>query len=615
MSRLLQPESELLDRLHDAAICCDLHGNITYCNLGAERVYEYPRAELVGSNVARLYPESELPKLKPLIDEVMETGKADRKLLNVTKNGRELYIHLSVSLLSDADGVPLGMIGFSIDLTELERAERAVRQVEARNRAARQAVGVGTWQWNVTTGVVWWDAVSGTLLDTEHEEQQSYAAFLGRVHPDDRRRLDAILKDCVARRVPYSGEYRVIHRDGSVHWLSGRGRLYEADGDQPLRMLGTATDITPHKIAEEKLRASEAKYRVLYESPIIGVALGDLDSFTEVNDTFCRIVGYSREELTSGLFRWQDITPAEHLASDFAALQQMAESGSCTPFEKEYIRKDGVRVRIILGAALVSREPFSWTCFILDVTSQHRALTALRATEQLTAAAKMGSLLAHEINNPLAALTNVIYLLRYGPRTLTREDLLTAAEESLTRVTRITRQMVGIYGSTEQVSDIKVMDVLEDTLAGYSAQIRAKQLLLEKRNELGEGAFRGVEPELRRLLSALVENAVEHAPPRGKVRVHIFRGREWAEPVREGLRIVVSDNGAGIPRDSMERMFEPFFSVQKTPAKGLGMWAGKSIVEKSKGKIKVRSNTRPGKSGTCVSVFLPEPTLVASAVL
>ncbi len=610
MHQLLQPDSELLDRLHDAAICCDLDGTITYCNPAAERIYEYPRKELVGSSVARLYPESELPNLEPMLREVMETGKADRKLLNVTKNGREVFIHLSVSLLSDANATPVGMIGFSIDLTEVERAERAMRQIEARNRAAREAAGVGTWQWDVGTGAIWWDTVSNALLGTNPEDKQTFAVFLECVHPDDRQSLDANLRNCVERREPYHGKYRVVHRDGSVRWLSARGSIYEADRDQPLRMLGTAADITAQKIAEEKLRASEAKYRVLYESPIIGVALGDLDSFTEVNDAFCRIVGYSREELIAGRVRWQDITPAEHLGNDYSALQQMAETGSCTPFEKEYIRKDGERVRIILGAALIAREPFSWSCFVLDVTNQYRALTALRVTEQMRAAAKMGSLLAHEINNPLAALTNAIYLLRYGPQTLTREDLLTAAQESLTRVTRITRQLIGIYGSSERVSDIKIMDVLEDTLAGYTTQVRAKQLRLEKRNELGDGAFRGIEAEFRRLLSALVENAVEHAPANGNVKVHVFRGREWAGPEREGLRIVVFDNGCGISQENLARVFEPFSSSRKTPGRGLGMWAGKSIVEKSKGRIRVRSATRAGKSGPCVSVFLPEPASV-----
>ena len=92
-------------------------------------------------------------------------------------------------------------------------------------------------------------------------------------------------------------------------------------------MLGTAIDITEKKLAEAKLERAEAKYKALFESPLIGVIMGNLDVITDANDTYCNMIGYSREELASGAVRWQDITPPEHLEADFAALQQMLSTG------------------------------------------------------------------------------------------------------------------------------------------------------------------------------------------------------------------------------------------------------------------------------------------------
>jgi PAS domain S-box-containing protein len=408
----------------------------------------------------------------------------------------------------------------------------------------------------------------------------------------------------------YSAEYRVVHRDGSEHWIQAQGKTVVDKLGKPVRMLGTALDITEKKRAEERFQTAEAKYRALFDSPLIGVIMGNLDGITDANDAYCTMIGYTREELASGAVRWQDITPSEYLEADFAALQEMLATGSCTPFEKEYFHKDGGRVRVLLGATLVSREPIVWTGFALDISDTHRALQGLRHSEQLAAAARMGSALAHEINNPLAALTNLLYVMRSGPSSR-RDELVSSAEDALDRVNRITRQMIGIYSEAENIEEFKVSDVLEDTLAAYMSQLRSKNLFLVKRVELGSSRFRGVPADVRRLLTSLVDNAVEHAPPGSSVKIHIFSGHEWRNEHAEGLRIIVSDNGPGIPKEGLQHLFEPFYSTKKTKATGLGLWTSRNIVEKYRGSLRVRSRTNARKSGTCVSVFLRDSGVLA----
>ena len=597
---------EILDRLHDAVISTNLEGIVTGCNSAAERIYEYERQELIGSSVACLYPESELPRMIHLMNEVRDRGRFDGEFLNKTKSGREIYIHLSVSLVADEEQRPIGLIGFSIDITEQKKAELAQLETNELYRQARAVTGIGTWYWDLETNRLRWDEVSSSILGIPPQQEQSLQVFLECIHVHDRAKVNELIQESIRSGSEYEAEFRVVHRDGSERWLAARGRILVDGAGKPLRMLGAATDVTEKKISEERLNRAEAKYKTLFESPLIGVITGNLDVITDANETYCKMIGYTREQLASGEIRWQDITPPEYLPADFEALQQMLTTGTCTPFEKEYIRKDGKRVRVLLGAAIVSREPVTWSGFALDISDTHRALMALRQGEQMAAAARMGSALAHEINNPLAALTNIVYLMRYGSTSVRREELLTSAEEALDRVSRITRQMIGIYSEAGTVMQFKISEVLEDTLAGYSSQLRAKNIRLEKRVEIGNTFFSGVEGDVRRLLNSLVDNAVEHTLPGGSVKIHVFQSREWRNDHAEGLKIVISDDGPGIPASSVPHLFEPFFSTKKSKATGLGLWTSRTIAEKYNGNLKVRSSTRPGRSGTCVAVFLQD---------
>lgn len=156
---------EILDHIHDAVISTTPEGIITDCNSAAERIYGYSRAELLGNSVAILYPEDQLPRMRDLISNVHANGKADGEFLNHTKNGRKIWIHLSVSLLKSKRDVPCGMIGFSIDITQQIEAKRQRQQDEEMNRAARAAAGVGIWSWDLRTQALYWDEQSRLMLD------------------------------------------------------------------------------------------------------------------------------------------------------------------------------------------------------------------------------------------------------------------------------------------------------------------------------------------------------------------------------------------------------------------------------------------------------------------
>jgi PAS domain S-box-containing protein len=604
MKRFFDSHPEVFDRLHDAVIVTDLEGNVIDCNEACRSIYGYSREEFQGRSVGLLYPPSQLSKMAGLIESVKRQGRADGEFLNVTKDGREIYIQLSVTLLCHDDGAPYGMIGVSLDVTAYRMAERARYEADEVNRAARAAAGVGTWWLDLRNGEAHWDEQTNVLLGLPEGCKQSRETFYSRIHPDDRRHVDSLLGRPMPDNSEYIAEYRVPQEDGSCRYLLARGRTVYSDGT-PERMLGVVTDITARKNTEKELHTAEARYRAFFDSPILGVLTVNLERTLDVNESFCNLVGYRREELLSGSIRWQDITPGDYLERDYVAIQELMEKGTAVPYEKEYVRNDNSRVRVMHGAVLISREPLEWSCFVLDVTAHHRALGALRAGDMMAAAARLGSSLAHEINNPLASLTNIVYLLRYSKNGAGNTDLLTAAQEALERVTRITRQMIGIYSERELAAAFNIGDVLEDTLASYAARTRSKNIRVTKRNELRHERFIGVEPEFRRMLSALLENAVEHARPGGAVNVRLYPSRDWSDGGRSGVRVLVSDNGPGIPKAQVANLFEPFQSTKALKGSGLGLWMCRGIAEKHGGSVRVRSSTRDGMTGTAISVFLP----------
>ena len=211
MDKLILGFSEIFDRLHDAVIVTDLQGVVRNCNRAAEEVYGYNRAEFVGANIAVLYPELHRGNLRAMIDDVLDSGRADGEFLNVTKDGREIWIHLSASLLPDEASIPYGMVGFSIDITKSREIERENRETLERYRMAQEAAGVGLWHMEQKDGewVLSWDEQSRAILQLPPGTKPSLEVFLGAVHPQDRWQLEHILRSPLKPCETYRCEYGV----------------------------------------------------------------------------------------------------------------------------------------------------------------------------------------------------------------------------------------------------------------------------------------------------------------------------------------------------------------------------------------------------------------------
>ncbi len=234
-----------------------------------------------------------------------------------------------------------------------------------------------------------------------------------------------------------------------------------------------------------------------------------------------------------------------------------------------------------------------------------RADAALHQSEKLAAVGRLAATIAHEINNPLESVTNLLYLLEnhVGLDDAAR-SYASLAQQELHRVAHIARQTLSFHRETATAVPVNLSELLDNVLRMHARRIAANSVEVKKRYEFHE-PVKVLPAEMQQVISNLVLNALEALGTGGKLLVRLTRDREWQRPYRRGVRLVVADNGPGIPPDSRQQIFEPFFTTKGEKGTGLGLWITNGIVQKHKGHIRVRSSVAPGRSYTCFSIFLP----------
>jgi PAS domain S-box-containing protein len=239
-----------------------------------------------------------------------------------------------------------------------------------------------------------------------------------------------------------------------------------------------------------------------------------------------------------------------------------------------------------------------------DITAQLRAEDALRKAERLAAMGRVAGIIAHEINNPLEAITNTFYLLSGHP-SLDDEARYYAqlGEEELLRVAHITRQTLGFYRESKDPVVVSLPKLLDDILELQSRRLEFGNIELDKQY-LNNGAIHGFPVELKQVFLNLIGNAVQAMPEGGRLRLRVADGKSGNTA---GVCISIVDTGSGIGPEHAKQLFEPFFTTKSTKGTGLGLWISRGIVQKYGGTIRFRSVRRAHGNVTCFRVFFPDP--------
>jgi signal transduction histidine kinase len=227
--------------------------------------------------------------------------------------------------------------------------------------------------------------------------------------------------------------------------------------------------------------------------------------------------------------------------------------------------------------------------------------------ERAAATADLASALAHQINNPLAALTYALALLKakFG-KDPASESYLNVADEETGRITRIVKSILALYSEGATLQPILLSALLDKVIARRRRALDEKSLDVVKKVEFDQ-TLPVYARELEQAIGNVLDNAITFLPPGSKISAHIYASREWKAPHRPGIRIVIADNGPGIPADQRAAIFEPFVSTRPEKGSGLGLWITQAVAHKHGGYVRVHSSFIPGRTGTAFSIFIPTP--------
>ena len=485
------------------------------------------------------------------------------------------------------------------EIAERTRAQEALRQREAELRDFLENAVLA----------MHWVAGDGTILWANHAEAELVGypleEYVGRsirdVHADA-----AVIEDILqrlSRGEQLNGyEARLRRKDGSIRHVRIHSSAFMRDGKFEHTRCFTI-DIT----REQKADRAQRLLAAIVSSCDDGIASKDLNGVvTSWNAAAERIFGYSADEIIGRPITL--IIPPELHDDEPKILAKIRRGERIEHFETIRVTKDGRYIDVsltispirdasgkIVGAAKVVR----------DITERRRAEEALQRAEKLATTGRLAATIAHEINNPMQALTNVLALVSYK---VSLDDntraLVQMAESELSRMSHITRQMLSFYRESSTPAPVKMTEVLDDVLELFILRMRSNRITLERRYDTA-GDVRGFPVELSQLFANLIGNAIEAVGDKGRICVHVSPYREPNYPKREGVRVVIGDNGPGIKAGLVSQIFEPFFTTKAAKGTGLGLWVVRGIVAKHEGSIRMKSRTTQGRSGTVFSVFLP----------
>jgi PAS domain S-box-containing protein len=361
----------------------------------------------------------------------------------------------------------------------------------------------------------------------------------------------------------------------------------------------------------ELARGLEAKIRRLVEANVVGIVMWNLEgSIIEANDAFLQMVQYDREDLTSGRVRWTDLTPAEWRGSDERAIADLNARRSFQPFEKEYFRKDGSRVPVLLGGALLEGNGNEGVAFVLDLTEQKRAQEMLQQAQQtlyttqvelarvsrVTTMGQLAASIAHEINQPLTAITNngSACLRLLANRSLDPEVLRGALEEIISDGSRASAVLAHIRALIKKAPAVKqavdINEVIQEVLALVGPELRKNRTSVERQLTKTLPLVTADRVELQQVLLNLIMNGIEAMA--GVTDRPCLIGVQSRIDESGDVLVSVSDSGTGL-RSEGDRIFTPFFTT-KANGMGMGLSISRSLIENQGGRLWAESNSPHG---------------------
>jgi PAS domain S-box-containing protein len=606
----------------DALFLCDSEGRTTFVNPAAKTMLGFNDEELLGRKVhdvihnkrpdGSFYPASECP-----LEQVYSEGLTlyDHEDVFFNKDGLPLHVSCSVAPLIEDRRVAASVLVVR-DVTQRKQAEEELiaiyenaplvmllvdeeRRIHKSNKFAQQLSGF--------SDIEIFGMRGGEALRCLHALDVPSGCGFGPHCQQCTVRLtlfDTFTSGRSHQQVEVCHSFVINGKSRELTFLLSTARL-EVRGQY--QVLVTMQDITDRKQAEEALRESEARFRSICEHAAVGIEQLSPDGrLIMVNTALCRMLGYRETELLGKT--WQDITHPDYGVHEARLLAAMLRGESNSyEIEKRYLHCNGAHVWANVTFSPVednAGQVLYLIAIIQDITDRKQAEKALIRSEKLAAMGRLATTIAHEVNNPLEAMTNLVYLLQASIIDTRTREYVDLFEKQLETLTRVAQQTLNFHRETGQPAEFKLSELISELLDFFGPKAKKKDLTITMRLVV-EGKILGFSSEIRQVISNLLINAIEATPGDGRITIHLHEATDWRGYRQRGYRISIADTGTGIDPQHLERIFEPFFTTKGDKGTGLGLWVSMGIIDRVGGSMRVRSSRRPGGSGTCFSIFLP----------
>jgi PAS domain S-box-containing protein len=524
------------------------------------------------------------------------------------KDGRVVWIARTASLVRDASGTPQYFVSVGQDITDRKQSEIKLEEASELSAQAMTASRIAIFRWDLHNRTWEWDRSQSVVGMVPDELLRTLEGMLTLVVPEDRAELFERLSRSAKEGERFEHEFRVmLPPEETVAWIYSRGSIIRDQGGQPAYLTGALINMSEYRLLRRQVQDRQEMLLLAESAGGVHPWAVDAISSRRIWWTPASYQLYGRDEKLGPPTRDEFIklVHPEDREKAREVYRLLERSGGEDTFSLQFRTAPiSDRVRWILTKGRVHRDPSGWPLRLvgvdIDVTERRQAGEALRRLEKLSCLERLATGIAHEINNPIMALSNSLFLITQSTTIEEAKKYARLGQEEIARLTYYSNRRLRFHRNSTPLQPLKVEEIVGSVLDMLKHRHPDVVVITDFRETRPLHSSR---TDLELLLGIILGNAFDAIPAAGSVRVRVVeRSRVTGE---SGIRIMVVDSGKGMSAEVKAHLFEPFFSTKNTTGLGLGLWIASRIAGDLGGRIRIRSSDAQANHGTVVSVFLP----------